>query len=63
MAPLKTIYAHAIENGLKENIRVAVTHYHIARLYGEAYNKAAAVATVERGFKVTGLFRINRDIV
>lgn len=62
MSPFKTYYAQAIETWMKQNVGRVVTHYQIARLLGSAYNKSATVATAEHGFRVTGIFPLNRDV-
>ncbi|CAH1964860.1 unnamed protein product [Acanthoscelides obtectus] len=56
MSPLKTYYAQVIENWLRQNSSRVVTHYQVGRLFGEAYNQAATVATATNGFRSTGTF-------
>ncbi|CAH1967248.1 unnamed protein product [Acanthoscelides obtectus] len=62
MSPLKTYYAQAIENCLGQNSGRVVTHYQVGRLFGEAYNQAATVATATNGFRITGLFPCNCNV-
>ena len=62
MFPLKTYYAQGLESWLKRNTTRVVTHYQVASLFAEAYNKAAKIETAVYGFRVTGLLPCNRNI-
>lgn len=62
MFPLKTYYSQAIETWLKQHPGRPVTHYQVAALLGEAYNKAATVSNAAGGFKCSGLFPCDRNI-
>lgn len=39
-----------------------VTYLLVAKLFAEAYKKTITVATAEHGFRLTGLFPLNRNI-
>nr|CAI5859600.1 unnamed protein product [Callosobruchus analis] len=62
MSPLKTYYAQAIETWLRQHSGRVITHYQVGKLFGEAYNQAATVATAANGFRVTGLFPCDRNV-
>ncbi|XP_043228646.1 uncharacterized protein LOC122384902 [Amphibalanus amphitrite] len=62
MKPLNTFYVQAIEKFLRQNPGRVVTLYQIARLFGEAYLKAATPATAINAFKKCGIFPIDMDV-
>lgn len=62
MYPLKTYYGQEVEKWLKQHVGRVVTHFQVAKLFAEAYKKSATVATAEHGFRVTGLYPLDRDV-
>ena len=62
MRPFKTYYSSAIENWLDAREGHKVTHYQIAGLVCEAFDKAATILVAKNGFRATGIFPFNRDI-
>nr|CAI5823692.1 unnamed protein product [Callosobruchus analis] len=63
MQPLdKALMSQAIETWLRQHSGRVITHYQVGKLFGEAYNQAATVATAANGFRVTGLFPCDRNV-
>lgn len=56
MGPLKSYYSKAIEQFLRVTHGQPVRQVNIAALFGDAYGKAALVATAENGFLRTGIY-------
>lgn len=55
MKPLSTAYTRSIELFLRNNPGRAVTLHQVARLFGEAYLKAATPSNAISGFSATGI--------
>lgn len=53
--PLHTFYGQAIERWLRTNPGRAVSAYQIARLFNEAYQKAATMPIAIKGFECSGI--------
>ncbi|KAJ4441384.1 hypothetical protein ANN_11239 [Periplaneta americana] len=62
MLRFKTYYAQAIEQWLKQNVGIVMTHYQVGMLLGEAFNKAATVVIATNDFRKAGLYPCNRHI-
>ncbi len=61
MGPLKTYYNEALRQFTRMNQRV-VTLYDIAECFNEAYVKARTPNNAVEGFRVTGIYPLNRNI-
>ena len=62
MGPLSTFYTQAVEKFLRQNPGRVVTVYQLARLFGEAYLKAASQTTAINGFKKCGISPVDKDV-
>lgn len=62
MKPLKAYYSQEIETWLRNNLGRTLSNKYVARLFGMAYEKAAAMTNSVNGFRKTGLFPCNRHI-
>lgn len=62
MKPLTAYYSQEIETWLRNNPWRTLTNKYVARLFGTAYEKAAAMTNSVNGFRKTGLFPCNRHI-
>jgi len=63
MGPLKTFYCQEIEKWLRSHPGQVVTVYQIGELFGNAYKRAATGEIVANGFRVTGLFPCDKNIL
>jgi len=61
MRPLKTFYCQEIEKWLRSHPGRVVTVYQIGELFGNAYKRAATGGIAPNGFRVTGLFRCDKN--
>ncbi|KAK4881857.1 hypothetical protein RN001_005176 [Aquatica leii] len=52
-----------ISQWLKQHAGRVVICYQVAELFGMAYNRAATVETAINGFKKTGMFPVNQNIL
>lgn len=60
--PLQTYYAQMIRKWLQLNPGLCVTQYHVSELAAEAYGKAATIENATSGFKVTGIYPVDRTV-
>ena len=61
--PLSTFYNKAVDGWMRENPGLAVGEQRITRFFGEAYNKAASVATAVNGFKAAGIWPVDQSVI
>nr|CAH7741865.1 unnamed protein product [Callosobruchus chinensis] len=61
MSALKTYYSEEIRISLRSNQR-PVTHFDLADLFGRAYLKVQTGERAVKGFAVTGLYPVRRDV-
>jgi len=61
--PLSTFYSKAVDGWMRENPGLAVGEQRITRFFGEAYNKAASVATAVNGFKAAGIWPVDPSVL
>lgn len=62
MKPISTFYDHEVSCWLRTNPGRVVTIYQVAKLYGNAFIKAATMETAINGFKKTGAWPVNRGV-
>lgn len=62
MKPLSTFYDHEVSGWLRTNPGRVVSMYQIAKLYGNAFVKAATMSTAINGFKKTGIWPVNQGV-
>jgi len=55
MKLLKAYYSAAFELWLDQHPGCVVTHYQVARLFTQAYEKAAPMTVARNGFQKTGI--------
>lgn len=60
--PLNTYYNQALNNWIRSHPGRTVTHYQVAGLFKEAYDKAATLSNAQSGFLKTGIYPLNADI-
>lgn len=58
--PLKCYFNQAIEKWLRTNPGMCVTQYQIAGLCTEAYGKAATIENATNGFRISGVWPVDR---
>lgn len=63
MSPLSTYYQQEVRQWLAMHPGRPVTIYQVAKLYGKAYLKAASMQTAVNGFKKTGIYPLDRNII
>lgn len=61
MGALKTFYNEEIRMFLRTNQR-AVTHFDVCELFGRAYLKVHSAERAVKGFAVTGIYPLRRDV-
>lgn len=61
-SPLKSKYSVACNKFMSEFPGKAITQYHVAKLFNEAYKKVATVGNAESGFKVSGIYPFDDDL-
>ncbi|XP_031347130.1 uncharacterized protein LOC116173619 [Photinus pyralis] len=62
MAPLSAYYSQEQKSWLRNNLGRVVTQFHICKLFGRAYEKAATVQTATSGFRKTGIYPTDPNI-
>jgi hypothetical protein len=62
MKPFKSYYSSAIETWMDSHEGRVVTHFQVADLFCQAYERAATMAVARHGFAATGIMPFNRDI-
>lgn len=60
--PLSTYYIQSTEKWLRSNPGRQVTQYQVAKLFGEAYERAAMIGNIVNGFKASGVWPVNRHV-
>lgn len=60
--PLQVYYDQAVEKWLREHPGRTITQYHVARLIGEAYGRAASIANATNGFRRCGIWPVDRNV-
>lgn len=60
--PLKTYFEQAVSIFQRSHVGRVISQYEVARLFGEAYMRAASAQNAINGFKSTGLWPMNRHI-
>lgn len=60
--PLSTYYIQSTEKWLRSNPGRQVTQYQVAKLFGEAYERAAMIGNIVNGFKASGVRPVNRHV-
>lgn len=60
--PLTTYFNQELNMWLKTHPDRTVTHYQIAGLFKNAYQKAATLSIAEKGFSTTGIFPFNSNV-
>ncbi|KAB0803759.1 hypothetical protein PPYR_00729 [Photinus pyralis] len=60
--PLSTYYNQELNLWLKTHPGRTVTHYQVAELFKNAYQKAATLSNAENGFSTTGIYPFQPDI-
>lgn len=61
-SPLKSNFNQAIQKWLRSNPGLCVTQYQVAGLCTEAYSKAATIENAINGFRVTGVWPVDRSV-
>lgn len=61
-SPLTTYYNQELTTWLKNHPGRTVSHFQVAELFKEAYNKAATIGNAVKGFSTTGIFPFNSNI-
>lgn len=61
--PLSTFYNQAVDSWMRANPGIPVGEQRITRFFGEAYNKAASVATAVNGFKAAGIWPVDPSVI
>jgi len=61
--PLSTFYNKAVDAWMRANSGMAAGEGQITRFFGEAYNKAASVATAINGFKAAGIWPVDPAVI
>lgn len=62
MKPLSTLYDHEVSCWLRTNPGRVVSIYQVAKLYDNAFIKAATMETAINGFRKTGIWPVNRGV-
>lgn len=60
--PFSTFYIQGIEKWLRKSPSRQVTQYQIARLFGDAYERATRINNVTKGFRVAGVWPVDRNV-
>lgn len=60
--PLTTFYNQELNLWLKNHQGRTVTHYQVAGIFKNAYQKAATLSNAEKGFSTTGIYPFTPDI-
>lgn len=60
--PLSTYYIQSTEKWLRTNPGRQVTQYQVAKVFGEAYERAAVTGNFVNGFKASGVWPVNRHV-
>lgn len=60
--PLKTYFEQAVSVFQRTHIGRIISQYEVARLFGEAYLKAASTQNAVKGFSSTGIWPTNRNV-
>lgn len=59
--PLKMFWREACQNYLSSNPSRVVTRFQFSKLFSEAWHKGMTMLNVVAGFRVTGVYPLNRD--
>lgn len=59
---LKTLFNQASNNWMISHPGKTITIYNISSLFGQAYESAFTMKNINRGFEVTGIWPLNRNI-
>ena len=62
-APLKVAWREVCHQYMADNPGKVVTRYNFSRLFCEAWMNAMTMTNITSGFKVTGVYPVNRDAV
>jgi len=61
--PLSTYYNQCIDRWMRGHPGLAVSEQKITQFFGEAYGKAASIATAVNGFRTAGIWPVNPNVI
>ena len=61
--PLSTFYSQCVDSWMRANPGLTVAEQKVTQFFGEPYSEAATISTAVNGFKKSGIWPINRNVI